>query len=110
MPTAPARLCKRSGCRGLVHGSVCSVCGPVQTSGWSNRNGTRQSRGYGADWQRLRAAIIRHRKTEQGGVAICGDCVLPIIGRIHADHRIAFKGTGDPLRLDPDNVVLLCES
>ena len=109
MPTAPARTCKKHNCRGLVRDGVCSVCGPVRTTGWKDRNGSRQSRGYDNAWLKLRAALIEQRRIEQGGAVLCQDCQTPISGKIHADHKEAFSGIGDPKRLDPDNIVLLCE-
>ncbi len=112
MPSAPGKLCNRNGCRGIVRGGTCSVCGPrpARGSGWkaSGQQGTRQERGYDAAWYRLRAAVIEQRRREGAGVVVCEACALPIVGEpIHADHRREFHGVDDPLRLDPENVQLL---
>ncbi len=108
MPNAPARLCRKPNCRGLVRDGVCSVCGPVRRSGWENKNGSRQSRGYDQAWIDLRAAIIKQHMAEHGGAVVCEDCQLPIVGQVNADHRKPFAGLDDPLRLDPENIALTC--
>ena len=114
MPSAPGKLCNRNGCRGIVRGRVCSVCGPrpAPGSGWkaNGQQGTRQERGYDAAWYRLRAAVIQERKLAGGGVVVCEACGEPIVNQsIHADHRREFHGLDDPLRLDAENVQLLHE-
>ena len=86
-----------------------AACAARSNGPAGRRNGTRQARGYGADWQRLRAAVIAQRRAQHGGAVICeGSCGLPIAGQIHADHRVPFAGLADPLRLDPTNLELLC--
>ena len=64
MPSKPPSACRRPGCRGLVRGGVCSVCGPLRAeSNWDayhrDRNATsRHQRGYGRNWEKLRTLIL----------------------------------------------------
>jgi 5-methylcytosine-specific restriction endonuclease McrA len=106
MPRTAPRLCSRPGCPGLVQDGRCTICGLTPTSGWDGR-GTKQQRGYGSDWEKVRQAAIDKALVEQGGVIRCEACGLPISGTIHADHRKPFSGLDDPLRLDVSNVRLL---
>jgi 5-methylcytosine-specific restriction endonuclease McrA len=64
---------------------------------------TRQARGYGADWQRLRAAVL-------AAEPLCRMCQA--VGRTTAatevDHIEPFDGVADPRRLDRANCRPLC--
>jgi 5-methylcytosine-specific restriction endonuclease McrA len=89
-----------------VRGGVCSVCGPRAGTGWQH-TATRQARGYDAAWYRLRARVIEQRRLAGGGIVLCEECGLPIVGgQIHGDHLVPFHGLDDPLRLDARNVRL----
>ena len=106
MPSAPAKLCSRANCGGLVREGQCSRCGPVVKTGFTHKT-SRQSRGYGADWFRLRMNVIKRRLLAAGGVIRCELCNEAIINEsIHADHREPFHGLDDPRRLDPSNIRL----
>jgi 5-methylcytosine-specific restriction endonuclease McrA len=107
----PAKLCRKPNCRGIVRECVCSVCGPVKTHGWQDdkQRGSRTQRGYGDDWYRLRAQVIRQKTLEaaQAGLApypICALCGKPVMSGLHADHIAGFESIDDPKRLDPANV------
>jgi len=109
VPSAPAKLCSKPGCRGVVRDGTCSVCGPVKAkTGWRDDRGTRQERGYDKAWRAVRAEAIRRNEERNGGVCVCVLCGEPIWNRkeIHADHVVPFCGLGDPLRLDVDNVAV----
>ena len=68
------------------------------------RRGSRQSRGYGADWDRLRPQILKR----DGYVCQCEDCKAEGIVRTatHVDHKVpkAQGGTDDPSNLQSMNV------
>lgn len=107
MPTRPARVCSKPGCRGLVRDGACSVCGPVpqRPSGWQRANGSRQSRGYDQAWLELRQAFLAAERARCGGVLVCGICGEPITkGPVHVDHKEPFQGLDDPRRLDVTNL------
>ena len=74
-----------------------------KASGWASDRirGTRQQRGYGADWQRVRGIVMQR----DGG--LCQPCLAR--GRVTAarevDHmRAKAKGGTD----DPDNLQAIC--
>ena len=112
MPSAPAKLCAKPGCRGTVSRGVCTQCGKLPKRGWqSDRNrGTRHERGYDAAWVRLRnefvgAARLETIKAGKGLNPICAICGEPVRAwEIHVDHIREFDGIADPLRLDWDNL------
>jgi len=61
MPMRAPTACRRFGCRGLVRGGVCSVCGPLPRPSQSEHDaqrGTAAQRGYDGRWQRLRLAFL----------------------------------------------------
>ena len=51
-------FCRRPGCRGIIKRGVCSVCGPVVTTGWLRHNGSPARRGYDKAWIALRKTVI----------------------------------------------------
>lgn len=65
---------------------------------------TRQQRGYGKDYQRLRAQVVREEP-------LCRICTM--MGRVvptqEVDHIKPFDGLDDPLRLDRNNLRGLCK-
>lgn len=73
-------------------------------TGFARSDGlTTTQRGYGADWQRTRAAHLRQEPH-------CRFCLAEGL-RVRAtdvDHIRAFRGVYDPLRLDPSNLRSLC--
>lgn len=68
------------------------------------RRGTRQERGYGAAWDRLRATILKR----DNYVCQCEDCKAAGLVKpaTHVDHRIpkAQGGSDDPSNLQSMNV------
>ena len=99
MPARPPTACRKPGCAGLVRAGVCSVCGPLpKPDGWTDyhrqRNQTsRQSRGYGANWERLRKRVL-------AAGALCRMCGHPAT---QVDHIIpkARGGTDAESNLQP---------
>src|SRR4051812_44106102 len=79
---------------------------PYSASGWNRepRTGSSTARGYGVDWRRVRERRL-------AAEPLCRFCAE--VGRVTAatqvDHIVAFKGLGDPLRLDLGNTRALCE-
>lgn len=77
-----ARLCPRPTCRNLV------PCSTHARQPWAQAT-SRQARGYGAEWERLRLSVLR----EEGACRYCGLALLdgagdPIPGAT-VDHRLA---------------------
>jgi len=86
-------------CGGLIKDRVCSRCGPKR----QERNVTTTERGYGGDWQRVRARCLRHNP-------LCHDCSesgrVTIAKEVH--HVKKIKDRPD-LRLDERNLMTLCK-
>lgn len=73
-------------------------------TGFARQDGrSSTARGYGADWRRVRAAVL-------AGEPLCRICAEA--GRTTAatevDHLRPFHGRADPLRLAPENLRPLC--
>ena len=67
---------------------------------------TAQERGYDHRWTTLRRYYFKAHP-------VCEDCLAKGLGprqgeRFEVDHIIPFKGTADPLRLDPSNLRTRC--
>lgn len=102
MPNAPARLCSRGGCRGLVRNGVCSLCGIVK----GNRNYGRKTaaeRGYDYEWTQYSLAYRKHHP-------LCAICLRA--GRTTpaelVDHIKEVSGPDDPLFWEPSNHQAAC--
>jgi 5-methylcytosine-specific restriction endonuclease McrA len=76
------------------------LCGRMS---FKHRVGSSTARGYGADWQRVRRAVLAIEP-------LCRFCAD--VGRTEPatdlDHIRPFDGLADPLRLDADNLRPLC--
>lgn len=100
MPYAAKRPCTYPGCGVLVvGGSRCEEHRRVATQRFADRErGTRQQRGYGAEWDRTRKRIM----TRDGG--ICQPCLRE--GPLHQGHEVDHKipksqgGTDDDSNLE----------
>lgn len=72
---------------------------------WANTTEGSTARGYGRDWQKLRAAYITEHP-------LCEQCeergVVMEAQEVH--HMTAFKGVDDPMRLDWDNLQSCCKA
>jgi len=105
MPNRPPRICSKACCSGVVSGNVCSVCGPRKPrTGWKPRNGSRQQRGYGADWERWRARKLNVDP-------LCEYCLKEdiVTPATQVDHIVPFRGVYDPKRLEWGNLASCCE-
>ncbi len=77
---------------------------PTARSGFV-REGNQSStqRGYGADWRKVRAAVLAVHP-------LCAECDrkgrVTVATDVH--HKERFRGTDDPRRLDPSNLEPLC--
>lgn len=96
MPRRPPRPCSHPGCGRLTDTGRCELH-PHQ-HGWApdSERGTRQQRGYGREWERIRVAILRRDRY----LCQCEECKagnrLTVAHEV--DHRIpkARGGTDDP--------------
>lgn len=85
MPTAAPKPC--SACGVLVRDGSSRCAAHAQVGKWGDdRRGSRQSRGYGAEWDRLRERILRR----DNGLCTCVECQRTHTVRIatEVDHRI----------------------
>lgn len=101
MPQRAPLACRKPGCRGLVRGGVCSVCGPLRRHtdrDAEQRRGTTTERGYGTQWQKVRRNILMTHP-------LCTQCGQPADD---VDHIIAISRGGAVL--DADNLQPLCRS
>jgi 5-methylcytosine-specific restriction protein A len=89
-----------SSCKALVTGK-CPTCAAQH----ERERGSAASRGYDAQWQRLRA---HHLQTEP----LCRRCLEQghAVAATEVDHIRPFHGLDDPLRLDRANLQSLCEA
>lgn len=103
MPGKPKRLCIQSGCSGLYDPAT-RTCNKCSKKGENKRHGTRQERGYDERW-------IRLRKRKKAANPLCEKCErnghTTLMDEVH--HIVPFRGLGDPLRLDWDNLESLCK-
>lgn len=97
MPNRPAKACLTHGCRVLVRGSA-SRC-PEHARAKESARGSSTSRGYDAEWRRLRGAHLSAHP-------MCSHPACDLIAT-DVDHVTPHRGD-DRLRLDPDNLQSLC--
>lgn len=90
--------CRHRGCAALVRAPGYCDSHAGESAGWNrdHRRGSRQQRGYGAEWDRLRLLILKRDRY----LCQCDECkrtgrVLPAT---EVDHRIpkAEGGSDDP--------------
>ncbi len=108
MPRRTPTICGKSGCSGLWTGERCTKCNRTpKSSGWQSdkERGTRQERGYGNDWLKLRAAKLRADPLCERCLAMKPERVTEAV-QVH--HIKPFHGLDDPLRLDWDNLLSVC--
>lgn len=105
MPVSAPRPCKHPGCGQLVRDGL-GYCEPHKSERNANkfadeRRGSRQERGYGAEWERTRKRILRRDK------GLCQPCLKA--GRPRpakqVDHKVPkFEGGTD----DDNNLQAIC--
>lgn len=103
MPKAAPRPCTAAGCGVLVFGGG-SRCAnhPHETSFASKRRGSRQSRGYGAAWDRLRLQILDRDNH------LCQPCLRrDIVASARTVDHIKNKADGGAD--DPANLQAICD-
>ena len=105
MPNAAPRPCRHPGCGQLVHdgsGYCASHQGDRKLGKFADdRRGSRQERGYGAEWEVTRKRILRRDK------GLCQVCLK--VGKFRparqVDHRVPkFEGGTE----DDDNLQSIC--
>jgi 5-methylcytosine-specific restriction protein A len=112
MPLRADRLCGRNGCRGIVCGSVCSICGPKrQSERKPDHRASAYRRGYGGqNWEALRKAVfIRDNYICQE----CGDLCIEGGERSRwpvADHIIPKKDGGEDVLGNLQTLCFLCHN
>lgn len=99
-PMLAKRPCRRPGCNQLVERGTpfCPAHQKVERKRYDADRGTAKERGYGSDWKRFRAWILKKRP-------ICEVCKEQPSSTVHHDTPIEV----DPsLKLRADNVIACC--
>lgn len=107
MPSAAPRPCRHAGCSSLVRDGS-GYCGVHQADKKLGtfadpRRGSRQSRGYGAAWDKVRKIVLARDK------GLCQECLRRSQYRLAAvvDHKIPkFEGGTD----EEENLQALCKA
>jgi 5-methylcytosine-specific restriction protein A len=98
MPKAAPRPCTFPGCSALVQGASRCPLHPHETTFASRTRGTRQARGYGSFWDRLRAQVLARDSH------LCQQCLREgiLTSARTVDHKVnkAERGTDDPSNLE----------
>jgi 5-methylcytosine-specific restriction protein A len=103
-----AKVCQW--CQKTSRQKPCEHCGnpkPKPESQRENYRGSAASRGYGARWQRWRAAILRRMASTGDWDGMCDRCGKMISGSIHCDHITPVASASDPLFYDRENIQFL---
>ena len=107
MPTAAPKPCRHAGCGALVHDGS-GFCGEHQADRkigkfGDERRGSRQSRGYGAEWEQTRKRILSRDN------GLCQPCLQG--GRLRpatqVDHVVPKAEGGTD---DDSNLQAICKS
>lgn len=97
MPRKPLKPCSHPACGVLVRGA--GKCPKHRTNRQAERDrGTRQQRGYGKSWQRLRLLILDRDP-------ICCECGRAASTEV--DHKVPMSQGGSTD--DPDNLAGICK-
>ncbi|MBC7618294.1 MAG: HNH endonuclease [Candidatus Saccharibacteria bacterium] len=104
MPSAAPKPCCHPGCGVLVRDGTAWCPAHPRSQGFADRSrGTRQERGYGAEWERLRKIVLRRDK------GLCQVCLAEKrIGRAYAVDHIKPKSQGGTD--DLDNLQGICKA
>ena len=95
MAIAAKRVCSHPGCTAIADGSRCPK---HPAKAWQSTTTTRQERGYGKAWDRIRASILLR---DSWTCQVCSRVATDV------DHiRNKARGGGD----DPDNLQSLCKA
>lgn len=102
MPSAAPKPCGHPGCGVLVRdGTSCCPAHPRANSFADRTRGSRQERGYGAEWEHLRKIVLRRDK------GLCQACkAIGRVGRAKAVDHIKPKAEGGTDELE--NLQAIC--
>lgn len=105
MPKAAPKPCTRAGCGVIVRdgSSRCEAHKVIEGSFADRRRGTRQQRGYGQAWERVRAQVL----VRDGGLCqVCADAgrITPNCNEV--DHIVNKAAGGTD---DLDNLQTICK-
>lgn len=97
----PSRYCPRCN---AAHDGQCPLAKPIYRKQVDDRRGTRQQRGYDADWYRLRHQHLLRWP-------LCADCLDRRMYTAATEvHHMAKVADHPERRLDPDNLMSLCRT
>ncbi len=87
MPKAPARLCSRPGCAGIIRNAVCGKCGPFRRRESDRKRPPWKDRLYGWRWKRKARQHLREHP-------LCATCEAQgkAVAATVVDHVIPHKG------------------
>ena len=99
MPRKPKHPCAHAGCSALTERRYCEAHGPphAKAEAWRTTTGSSTSRGYGANWRRLRTMVLARDP-------VCVACERR--PSRHVDHIRAKASAGDD---SMENLRGLCE-
>ncbi|WP_416046688.1 HNH endonuclease [Cupriavidus basilensis] len=106
MPARPSSICRQAGCGITIARPGYCVAHARPAGGWGAdaERGTRQQRGYGAEWEQLRKRILRRAR----GLCECAECRALDRVRVakEVDHIVpkAQGGTDDDDNLQAINI------
>jgi 5-methylcytosine-specific restriction protein A len=103
MPRSPPRVCAHAGCGAVAYGTHCAAHQADTRQRWANpkhreRGGSRQARGYGAAWEKLRATVLREEP-------LCRACLPRVTAASTVDHIVPKSEGGSD---DRSNLRALC--
>ncbi|WP_184259467.1 HNH endonuclease [Granulicella mallensis] len=104
MALAPKRPCKKSGCSELTLSGYCEKHSTTDNLyKYDNHRGSATSRGYDADWRRVRLLALQRDKF------ICQHCLPRPVPAEEVHHEIPIN-TDPSRRLDLTNLTSLCKT
>jgi 5-methylcytosine-specific restriction enzyme A len=96
----PKRICSRPGCRGIVSGDVCSICGPRRVA--PDRRIPAAARGYDRAWQSRREQFLASHPLCE----VCG--ARGWIRPARIAHHIEAVSGGHEVIVDDEQLVAVC--
>lgn len=84
MPARPASICRQPGCGTTIARPGYCAAHAKPRGGWKSdaERGTRQQRGYGAEWEQIRKRILARAK----GLCECAECKE--LGRVRVAREV----------------------
>ena len=104
MPQRPKRPCRKPGCPELTNTGYCTNHSDTKPA-YDLHRGSAHSRGYDADWRRVRLLAL------QRDYGLCLHCQAAgrVTQAVDVDHKVPILQRAD-LRLEVDNLQSLCRS